>query len=113
MNSFAANCTAGAPPAHLPCQTQNPPLGHVKIVLPWRAKKSQHPLASSSLGASREFHLTLFPQGPIATGARRVSEHRCNVGRYPTFLLTERWNCWHASTRAKSVGRLSPGARPT
>jgi hypothetical protein len=79
----------------------------IRFVLPWRAKEGQHALASSSLGASRELHLTLFPQGPIATRARRLSEHRRNVGRYPTFLLTERWNCWHARTRVKCVRRLN------
>ena len=42
----------------------------IKFVLPWRAKKGQHALASSSLGVSRELHLALFPQGPIATRAR-------------------------------------------
>jgi hypothetical protein len=35
----------------------------MKFVLLWKAKKGQHALASSSLGVSRELHLTLSPQG--------------------------------------------------
>ena len=79
----------------------------IRFRMSWRVKKGQDALASSSLGASRQLHLTLFPQGPTATRACRLSEHRCNVRRCPTFLLTERWNCWHARTRVKCVRRLN------
>src|SRR6266566_5225475 len=41
----------------------------ITFVLSWRSKKGQYEPASSSLGVSRELHLTLFPQGPIATRA--------------------------------------------
>jgi hypothetical protein len=40
----------------------------VTFVLPWRAKNGHHALASSLLGASRELHLTLFPQGKPRPG---------------------------------------------
>ena len=48
----------------------------IRFRLSWRAKEGQDARASTSLGVSREFHRILFPQGPIATRARRLSEHR-------------------------------------
>jgi hypothetical protein len=40
----------------------------ITFVLSWWAKKGQYEPASSSLGVSREFHLTLFPQGQSRPG---------------------------------------------
>jgi hypothetical protein len=40
----------------------------ITFVLPWRATKGQHQPASSSLSASRELHLALFPQGQSRPG---------------------------------------------
>jgi hypothetical protein len=63
-------------------QTDNqrtlPRLGsHAKFVLSWRPTKGQYEPASSSLGVSRELHLTLFPQGKPRQGS--VSQKlKCN-----------------------------------
>jgi hypothetical protein len=51
------------------CQTQSRPLSDVEFGLSWRAKKGQYEATSSSLGVSQKLHLTLFPQGSIATRA--------------------------------------------
>jgi hypothetical protein len=40
----------------------------IKFVLSWWAKNGQYEPASSSLGVSREFHLTLFPQAQPRPG---------------------------------------------
>src|SRR5205814_4702802 len=49
----------------------------IRFVLPWRAKKGQHAVASSSLGVSRELHLNPLPAGSTATRAR-VAKVKCN-----------------------------------
>ena len=59
------------------CELQSQLLSHVQFILPWRTKNGQDSPASSSLGVSRELHLALFPQGPIATRAR-VAKLKCN-----------------------------------
>ena len=56
---------------HIPeriCQTQGQSLSHVQFVFPFRTKNGQDSPASSSLGVSRELHLTLFPQGRSRRG---------------------------------------------
>jgi hypothetical protein len=46
-------------------------------VFPKTPETGQYEPASSSLGVSRELHLTLFPQGSIATRAP-VAKLKCN-----------------------------------
>jgi hypothetical protein len=49
-------------------QSNSQLLSHLRFVLSWKARKRQHALASSSLGVSRELHLTLFLQGEPRSG---------------------------------------------
>jgi hypothetical protein len=50
------------------CQTRSQRESHVTFVLSWRAKTGQDASASSSLGVSLEFDLTIFPQGQPRRG---------------------------------------------